>query len=125
MGAHTGRPDVKTVAVMGDGSFGMTVGELETVLRYRMPITFITLSNSVFGWIKTGQRSGFGSRFHNVEFTRTDHAAVAAAYGLNSWRVEDPAAPRELKRKAAGLSPPALPPPARRRRPTGPPGPRW
>ena len=44
-----------------------------------MPITFVTLSNSIFGWIKAGQRSGFGERFYNVEFTRTDHAAVAAA----------------------------------------------
>ncbi|MCT7377055.1 thiamine pyrophosphate-binding protein [Chelativorans salis] len=91
IGAHVGRPDVKTVAVMGDGSFGMSVGELETVVRYRMPITFITLSNSAYGWIKAGQRSGFGARFHNVDFTRTDHAAVAAAYGLKSWKVEDPA----------------------------------
>jgi acetolactate synthase-1/2/3 large subunit len=90
MGAHIGRPGVKTVAVMGDGSFGMSVGELETAIRYRMPITFITLSNSVYGWIKAGQRSGFGARFHNVDFTRTDHAAVAAAFGLKSWRVEDP-----------------------------------
>ncbi len=90
LGAHTGRPSVKTVAVMGDGSFGMSVGELETAVRYKMPITFITLSNSVFGWIKAGQRSGFGARFHNVDFTRTDHAAVASAYGLKSWRVESP-----------------------------------
>ncbi len=90
IGAHMGRPGVKTVAVMGDGSFGMSVGELETVVRHRLPITFITLSNSVFGWIKAGQRSGFGARFHNVDFTRTDHAAVASAYGLKSWRVENP-----------------------------------
>jgi acetolactate synthase-1/2/3 large subunit len=90
IGAHVGRPGVKTVAVMGDGSFAMSVGELETVTRYNMPITFVTLSNSAFGWIKAGQRSGFGARFHNVDFTRTDHAAVAAAYGLKSWRVEDP-----------------------------------
>jgi acetolactate synthase-1/2/3 large subunit len=75
---------------MGDGSFGMSVGELETVVRYKMPITFIVFSNSAYGWIKAGQRSGFGGRFYNVDFTRTDHAAVAAAYGLKSWRVEAP-----------------------------------
>jgi acetolactate synthase-1/2/3 large subunit len=46
-----------------------------------MPITFSTLSNSAFGWIKAGQRAGLGARFHNVDFTRTDHAAVAAAMG--------------------------------------------
>ncbi|MCB1490476.1 MAG: thiamine pyrophosphate-binding protein [Rhodobiaceae bacterium] len=90
LGAHMGRPDVKTVAVMGDGSFGMSVGELETAVRHKLPITFIVFSNSVYGWIKAGQRSGFGERFYNVDFTRTDHAAVAAAYGVRSWKVEDP-----------------------------------
>ncbi len=75
---------------MGDGSFGMSVGELETVTRYGLPITFLVFSNSVYGWIKAGQKSGFGERYFSVDFTRTDHAAVAAAYGLKSWRVEDP-----------------------------------
>jgi acetolactate synthase-1/2/3 large subunit len=108
IGAHTGRPGVKTVAVMGDGSFGMTVGELETVVRHRLPITFITLSNSAFGWIKAGQRSGFGARFHNVDFTRTDHAAVAAAYGVRSWRVENPADLDSVLAKALASAGPTL-----------------
>jgi acetolactate synthase-1/2/3 large subunit len=108
IGAHVGRPGVKTVAVMGDGSFGMCVGELETVVRYRMPITFVTVSNSVFGWIKAGQRSGFGARFHNVDFTRTDHAAVASAYGLKSWRVEDPADLEPALRAALSAGEPTL-----------------
>ncbi|MEZ5792123.1 MAG: thiamine pyrophosphate-binding protein [Nitratireductor sp.] len=90
MGAHAGRPGVKTVAVMGDGSFGFCVGELETIVRHKMPITAIVFSNSTYGWIKAGQNSGFGKRFYNVDFSRTDHAAVAAAYGVRSWRVEDP-----------------------------------
>lgn len=90
VGAHVGRPSVKTVALTGDGSFGMSVGELETYVRYRLPITIIVFSNSVFGWIKAGQRAGFGERFYNVDFSRTDHAAVAAAYGVKSWRVENP-----------------------------------
>ena len=31
--ARVARPQVKTVAAMGDGSFGMCVGELETAVR--------------------------------------------------------------------------------------------
>ncbi|KXF75254.1 acetolactate synthase [Paramesorhizobium deserti] len=108
IGAHVGRPDVKTVAVMGDGSFGMSVGELETVVRYRMPITFITISNGVYGWIKAGQRSGFGERFHNVDFTRTNHAAVASAYGLKSWKVEDPAELEAVLKRALETGEPTL-----------------
>ena len=90
MGAWYGRPDKKIVAVMGDGSFGFTCGELETVVRKSMPIVFIVISNSIYGWIKAGQRSGFGERYYSVDFNRTDHAAVAAAFGVKSWRVEDP-----------------------------------
>jgi len=91
VGAQIGRPNSKVVAAMGDGSFGFTVGELETVTRLGLPITFVVFSNSVFGWIKAGQKSGFNERYYSVDFNRTDHAAVAQAFGVKSWRVEDPA----------------------------------
>lgn len=90
MGAHVGRPDVKTLAVMGDGSFGFTCGEFETLVRHHMPITCIVFSNATFSWIKAGQKSGFGERYYNVDFNRTDHAAVASAFGVKSWSVHDP-----------------------------------
>jgi thiamine pyrophosphate-dependent acetolactate synthase large subunit-like protein len=61
LGAHIGRPAVKTVAVMGDGSFGMCVGELETVVRLKLPITFIVISNAVYGWIKAGRNRATAS----------------------------------------------------------------
>ena len=90
VGAQIGRPNAKVVAALGDGSFGMSVGELETIRRLDLPITIIVFSNAVFGWIKAGQKSGFGERYFSVDFSRTDHAAVAAAYGLKTWTVEDP-----------------------------------
>lgn len=90
VGAQIGRPDKKVVAVMGDGSFGFTAGEMETVVRLKLPITFVVVSNAVFGWIKAGQKSGFGARYFSVDFDRTDHARVAEAFGLKAWKVEDP-----------------------------------
>lgn len=90
MGAHVGRPDVKTVALMGDGSFGFACGEFETMVRHRMPITSVVFSNATFSWIKAGQKAGFGARYYNVDFDRTDHAAVARAFGVKAWTVRDP-----------------------------------
>lgn len=90
IGAHHGRPGAKCVAVMGDGSFAMACGELETLVRLRLPITLIVISNDVFGWIKAGQKASFGERYYSVDFSTTDHAAVAAAFGLESWRVTEP-----------------------------------
>ncbi|MGE5215385.1 MAG: thiamine pyrophosphate-binding protein [Chloroflexota bacterium] len=93
IGAHFALPNVKCVAVMGDGSFGFACGELETAVRYRLPITFVVMANASYGWIKAGQKSGYGQRYFSVDFTDTDHAAVAAAFGVKSQRVTDP---REL-----------------------------
>ncbi len=91
LGVWVGRPNSKVVAVMGDGSFGFTVGELETVTRLGAPITFIVLANREFGWIKASQKAGYGARYHNVDISPTRHADIAAAYGLKSWSVKDPA----------------------------------
>jgi acetolactate synthase-1/2/3 large subunit len=91
VGAHFGRPSVKTVAVMGDGSFGMCAGELETLVRYKLPITLVVIRNAVYGWIKAGQKSGYAQRYFSVDFGDTDHAKVAQAFGVRSWTVEDPA----------------------------------
>ncbi len=108
MGAQIGRPNAKVVSVMGDGSFGFSVGDFETVTRYQLPILFIVFSNATYGWIKAGQKSGFGQRYFSVDFNRTDHAAVASAYGIRSWRVEDPGALRGVLAEAASFDGPAL-----------------
>lgn len=90
IGAQIGRPNATVLSVMGDGSFGFCCGEFETITRYNLPIKSIVFSNAAFGWIKAGQKAGFDKRYYNVDFNRTDHAAVANAFGVRSWRVEDP-----------------------------------
>ena len=108
IGAHHGDPSVKTVAVMGDGSFGFCCGEFETITRYNLPITTIVISNSTYGWIKAGQNAGFNQRFYNVDFSQTDHAAVGAAYGLKTWRVENPSELETVLKQAINFDGPTL-----------------
>jgi acetolactate synthase I/II/III large subunit len=108
MGAHFARPQVKCVSVMGDGSFGFTCGELETAMRYRLPITFVVISNGTYGWIKAGQRAGYGQRYFGVDFATTDYAAVAAAFGVKSWRVTEPTDLPKVLNEALSHSGPSL-----------------
>jgi acetolactate synthase I/II/III large subunit len=108
IGAHFARPNVQCVSVMGDGSFGFTCGELETVVRYRLPVTFIVISNGTYGWIKAGQKSGYGARYFGVDFAATDHAAVAAAFGVKSWRVTEPDQVGNALKEALALGAPSL-----------------
>jgi len=108
IGAHFARPQVKCVSVMGDGSFGFTCGELETLVRYRLPITSFVISNATHGWIKAGQKSGYGARYFGVDFETTDHAAVAAAFGVKSWRVTEPGELAKALKEAIAHDGPSL-----------------
>ena len=96
IGVQIGKPKNKVISVMGDGSFGFAVGELETAVRLKLPIIFIVISNGVYGWIKAGQKSKFEKRYFSVDFNRTDHAKVAEAYGVKSWKIQSS---NELKEK--------------------------
>lgn len=108
VGAWFAEPSATCVSVMGDGSFGFAVGELETVMRYKVPLKMIVLANSTFGWIKASQKASYGARYFSVDFSATDHAKVASAYGVRSWRIEDPTALDGVLKEAFAHDGPAL-----------------
>jgi acetolactate synthase-1/2/3 large subunit len=108
IGASFGRPRAKVVSVMGDGSFGFACGEFETVVRHGLPITFVVFSNDCYGWIKAGQKAAYGQRYYSVDFSRTDHARVAEAFGLKAWTVEDPEALEATLKQALEAGGPTL-----------------
>jgi acetolactate synthase I/II/III large subunit len=90
VGAWFARPDARPVGLFGDGSLGMSAGELETLARLNVPAVLIHFNNGCFGWIKTLQSLHSKSKFQSVDFTPGDMSKVAAAYGIASWRVETP-----------------------------------
>lgn len=49
LGAHVARPDMRVVAVVGDGAFQMTGMELSTVVRYGFAPIVIVLDNKGYG----------------------------------------------------------------------------
>ncbi|MBV8167319.1 MAG: thiamine pyrophosphate-binding protein [Alphaproteobacteria bacterium] len=108
VGAHFGRPSAKVLSIMGDGSFGFTAGEMETIVRLKVPMTMVVFSNSVYGWIKAGQKTGFQGRYFSVDFSRTDHAKVAEAFGVKAWTVRDPAELKSTLAKAIETDGPTL-----------------
>jgi acetolactate synthase-1/2/3 large subunit len=108
VGAWFGRPNATVVACMGDGSFNFTCGELETIVRRRVPLKMIVFSNSVFGWIKASQKTGYGERYFSVDFDRTSHSRVAEAFGVKSWTVDKPGDVEATIRAALAHDGPAL-----------------
>jgi acetolactate synthase-1/2/3 large subunit len=107
VGAYYAKPDSKIIAVMGDGSFGFSCGELETIHRLKIPVVLIVLSNHMYGWIKAGQRV-MGGKYFSVDFSETDHAKVANAFGLQSRRIVKPEDLTEGLEWALNLNEPVL-----------------
>jgi len=91
VGAHYAAPGQRVVGVTTDGSFGMSVGELETISRLNLPIVLVHCSNGAFGWIKELQHLHHDQRYFSVDFNVVDYAGIARGFGLKSWDVTDPA----------------------------------
>jgi acetolactate synthase-1/2/3 large subunit len=80
----------RVVGMTGDGSFGMSVGELETISRLRLPVVIIQCSNGTFGWIKELQHLYHGDRFFGVDFNPVDYPAIARGFGFRAAQVTEP-----------------------------------
>ena len=90
VGAHFARPESRVVALFGDGSLGMSAGELETISRLNIPAVLIHFNNSTFGWIKALQRLHSQEKYFSVDFNANDPAKVAEGFGLASLRIKTP-----------------------------------
>ena len=66
------------------------------------------IANASYGWIKAGQKSSYGQRYFAVDFAVTDHAAVAAAFGVKSWRVTEPSDLGKTLKEALNHAGPSL-----------------
>ena len=82
LGAAVGRPDHQVISLFGDGSFGMSMGDLETARRCKLPILFIHLQNDCYGWIKTIQRLYYKCNYYGVDFTPIDGVKIAQGFYL-------------------------------------------
>jgi acetolactate synthase-1/2/3 large subunit len=90
LGASLAVPGAPVVCLTGDGSFGFSAGELETIARLGQKIVVVQFSNGTFGWIKALQHAHHGGRYFGVDFRNQDCAAIARAFGWAGARVTEP-----------------------------------
>jgi len=90
VGASLARPDARIIGMFGDGSLGMSAGELETLVRLNIHAILIHFNNGSFGWIKALQSIHSQGRFMSVDFTQGNMAEVATAFGMKSFHVKTP-----------------------------------
>jgi acetolactate synthase-1/2/3 large subunit len=81
-------PERTVVACVGDGSFGMTGGELATAVRCGAPIVVLIGNNAMYGTIRTHQEQYYPKRVIATDLTNPDYVALARAHGAHGERVE-------------------------------------
>ncbi len=81
-------PERPVFNVIGDGSFGFTIQELDTARRYGLNVVHVIHNNSAWGVIKAGQKVAGFSLGGDLE--DTDYAAIARAFGCFGQVVERP-----------------------------------
>jgi acetolactate synthase-1/2/3 large subunit len=87
VGASLATADARIYCFVGDGGLAMSLGELETISRLRLPITVVVFNDSTLSLIKAKQKPHGHGGSAAVQYSRTDFAAVAAGMGIPSVTV--------------------------------------
>jgi acetolactate synthase-1/2/3 large subunit len=87
MAARLQFPRRPILCTIGDGGFGMTLAELETCVRERLPFVTVVYNDSALSLIDVAQQNR-GYPTCGVKFGGVDFAAVAAGFGVWSRRVD-------------------------------------
>nr|WP_263991858.1 thiamine pyrophosphate-dependent enzyme [Sulfolobus islandicus] len=57
VGAYFARPNSLIFSLSGDGSFGFSAGELETIRRVNANVVIIIFNNGSYGWIRAEMKA--------------------------------------------------------------------
>jgi pyruvate dehydrogenase (quinone)/pyruvate oxidase len=108
IGAATAFPDRQVVAVIGDGSAAMLMGDFVTLRKYNLNAKIIVIKNNTLGQIKWEQMVFLGNPEFGCELEPIDFVRVAEGCGISTVRIEDPARCADQLREALAAPGPSL-----------------
>ncbi|HEX4065248.1 MAG TPA: thiamine pyrophosphate-dependent enzyme [Acidobacteriaceae bacterium] len=108
IGAAVAYPGRQVVCVVGDGGLTMLMGELATLVKYKLPVKVIVVKNNVLGQIKWEQMILEGNPEFGVELQPIDFAKVAEACGARGYTLERPQDAERILSEALSYDGPAL-----------------
>ena len=88
IGAKVAAPDRPAIAYVGDGAWAMSMGEILTCVRERIPVTPIVFNNKQWGAEKKNQVDFYGRRFEGVNLENPSFAQIAIAMGAQGVTVD-------------------------------------
>jgi acetolactate synthase-1/2/3 large subunit len=108
IGAALGRPETKTVALVGDGGFMLAAGEIATAVQERANVVYIVMNDRGYGVIRNIQDAHYGGRRAYADLVTPDFAKLAGSVGLAHRRVDSIAAFEQALDAALAAPGPAI-----------------
>jgi pyruvate dehydrogenase (quinone) len=108
VGAAVAYPGRQVVCVVGDGGLTMLMGELATLVKYKLPVKVIVIKNNALGQIKWEQMVLDANPEYGVELQPIDFVKIAEGCGVAGFSIEDPKDAESVLRKALEHEGPAL-----------------
>jgi pyruvate dehydrogenase (quinone) len=108
IGAAIGYPGRQVVCVVGDGGFTMLMGEVATLVKYKLPVKVIIIKNNTLGQIKWEQMVLDANPEFGVDLEPIDFAKYAEACGAAGFTIDDPARCEDTLRQALAHDGPAI-----------------
>ncbi|MFZ4615254.1 MAG: biosynthetic-type acetolactate synthase large subunit [Rectinemataceae bacterium] len=109
IGAQLGRPGETVVAIVGDGGFQMTLGELATLFNLKIPVKILVINNHYLGMVRQWQNLFYDNRYSGVDLEgNPDFVKLAGAYGIKGFRISRSADVRRVLKAALDHPGPAL-----------------
>lgn len=107
IGAALACPGRQVIALCGDGGLSMLLGDLATIVQYKLPVKLIVFNNRSLGMVKLEMEVA-GLPDWQTDMANTDFAAVAEAIGIKGFKAHAPGDVREAISKALATEGPAL-----------------
>ncbi len=100
-------PDRKVMAICGDGGFMMNSQELETAVRYKIPVVVLIVNDNAFGFIKWKQKN-MKLRNFALDYSNPDFVEYAESYGASGFKINKGEHLSDVLRQAFSLNKPAV-----------------
>ncbi len=107
IGAALCRPGTQVIALCGDGGLSMLLGDLATIVQYKLPVKIIVFNNRSLGMVKLEMEVA-GLPNWQTDMYNPDFALVAQAMGMRGFNVKEPAEVKTTLQEAFAYNGPAL-----------------
>jgi acetolactate synthase-1/2/3 large subunit len=87
LGAKLAAPERDVYAVVGDGEFMMTVQDLETAVREKIPVKIIVINDNSYRVLYARQKAQKMGRVFGTLHTNPDFVKLAEAFGVEAMSI--------------------------------------